>query len=82
MTDNLQKPQCPISKLKRKSQSILKKEKQSKINRKSLETKLKKEESITNIGINKIRLLINRTKIDDENILFGYYCSSELLVDL
>jgi hypothetical protein len=49
MTDNLQKPQCPISKLKRKSQSILKKEKQSKINRKSLETKLKKEESITNI---------------------------------
>jgi hypothetical protein len=82
MTDNLQKPQCPISKLKRKSQSILKKEKQTKINRESLETKLKKEESITNIGINKIRLFLNRTKINDEDKLFGHYCSSELLIDL
>jgi hypothetical protein len=82
MIDNLQKPQCPISKLKKKSQSIFKKEKQIKINRESLETKLKKEESITNITINKIRLFLNQTKIDDEDKLFGHYCSSELLTNL
>jgi hypothetical protein len=82
MTDNFQKSQCPISKLKRKSQAIFKKEKQTKINRKSLENKLKKEESITNITINKIRLFLNRTKIDDEDKVFGHYCSSELLTNL
>jgi hypothetical protein len=82
MTDNFQKSQCPISKLKRKSQAIFKKEKQTKINRKSLEDKLKKEESITNITINKIRLFLNRTKIDDEDKVFGHYCSSELLTNL